>query len=88
MKHIIRANSLTTKRYLRVDPTCVTFYESAFVGGKHRFAFRDVLYVLMSVDNVLSLQVGREVFSLQVNPSKAKHQATISALLQGISQSA
>jgi hypothetical protein len=87
MKHIIRASTLTTKRYLQVDASGVTFYESSFVGGKHRFHFRDILYVLMSADSILSLQVGREVFSLQVKPSKAKHQATISALLQGIAQS-
>jgi hypothetical protein len=70
-----------------VYPSYAIFYESSFVGGKHVIAFKNILCVLMSADNVLSLQVGQEVYSLPVNPSKAKHQATIAALLQGISQS-
>ena len=86
MKYIIRANSLVTKRYLTVDAAGVTFYESSFVGGKHRFSFRDVENVLMSSDNVLSFQVGKEVFSLPIKSTKTKHQATINALIQGVGQ--
>ncbi len=87
MRHIIRASSFVTKRYLKVHATGVTFYESSFVGGKHHFNFREIENVLMSANNVLSFQVGKEVFSLPVKPHKTSHQMTINALIQGVAQS-
>ncbi len=84
MKHIIRANTLTAKRYLKVEPTGVTFYEAKFIGGKRRFSFGEIDSVLMSENWELSFQVRNEVFRLPTDPRQASHQATINALIQGI----
>ena len=82
----IKANSFAMQRYLQVDAGSVTFCETAFTGGKRTFAFQEIETVIMSTDNLLAFQVGQEVFSLPVNPSKKKHQQVIDALVQGVSR--
>ncbi len=83
----ISANSFATQRYLVVKAGGVTFCETSFMGGQRRFRFEEIDAVLMSTDNVLAFQVGQEVFSLPVKPSKPKHQQTIDALVEGVIRS-
>lgn len=73
----IRANSFFVNRYLKVTDTTVIFVETAAMGGRHKFRYDQIDYILMSPTNVLSFQVGREVFSIQTNPKKARHQQVI-----------
>ena len=77
----IKASSLFTARYLKVTDTGVVFQETAALGGKRRFNFSEIAYVLMSPSSELSFQVGNEIFSI---PVKAKHQPVIAALLDGV----
>jgi hypothetical protein len=82
----IKANSLTTQRYLEVDSGGVVFCETALAGGRRRFQFHQIDLVLMSPDNHLSFQVGLEVFRLPIKPNKKAHQDVINALVQEVSR--
>lgn len=79
----IRANSLFVNRYLKVVENGVVFVETAAMGGKRKFRFDQIDYVLMSPTNVLSFQVGNEVFSLKTNPKRLRHQQAIQQLIGG-----
>lgn len=78
----ISASDLVTQRYLSVDSEGVEFKETAFVGGKRRFAFREIDCVLLSAQGVLSFQVGREVFSVPTKRGDKKHQEVIDTLVR------
>lgn len=80
----ISANTLLEKHYLVVKPDGIKYYESAFIGGMHRFKFSEIDCLLMSPEHKLSFQVGREVFSIPTQPYNPKHQAAIAELLQQI----
>lgn len=82
MKHKITASSLFQRQYLIVHSKGVKFYENRLFGHTRRFGFDLILCVLQSPDNTLSIQVGREVFSIRTKPDNKKHQAAIAALLQ------
>lgn len=73
----IRANSAFVNRYLKVTDTEVIFAETAFIGGRRKFRYDQIDYMLLSPSNVLSFQVGREVFSIQANPAKPRHAQVI-----------
>jgi hypothetical protein len=76
----IRANSFFVNRYLKVTDTGVIFVETAAMGGKRKFNFGQIDYLLMSPSNVLSFQVGHEVFSIPIRPKKARHQQAVQQL--------
>ena len=84
----IWANTLTMRRYLQVRETEVVFLERAIGGGGRRFPFAQVDCLLLSRQNLLSFQVGREVFSLPTSPQNAEHQGAIQAFLMGVRRSA
>lgn len=84
MKYVIRANTLLTKRGLKVDSDGVTHVETSFFGGRRKFSFREIGCILLSSQHVLSFQAGHEVFSIPTNPGKRVHQETIQALVQGV----
>ena len=80
----IKANSLFVARSLTLDSAGVAFQETMAIGGRRRFAFDEIAFVLMSPDRVLSFQVGNEVFSIPTNPNNKKHQETIHALISAV----
>ena len=80
MTYKIRSSSLFLNRYLKVTDSGVIFVETALMGGKKKFSYGQIDYVLMSPANVLSFQVGNEVFSIQVDPFKPKHQQAVAQL--------
>lgn len=80
----IKSNTFFIQRYLYVDAYGVTFCETALAGGKRKFRFDQIECVCMSPENLLSFQVGNEVWSLPVNPKKRRHQEAVSALLNGL----
>lgn len=80
----IKANTFFMQRYLDVDAYGVTYCETALAGGKRRFRYDQIECVCMSPENLLSFQVGSEVFSLPIKPNKRKHQEAVSALLSGL----
>jgi hypothetical protein len=53
-----------------------------------RFSFGQIDLILMSPANILSFQVGREVFSIQTKPGDKTHQQIIDNLLQEVGRSA
>ncbi len=83
----INASSLFKKHYLLVDSGGVKFFDGSVFGAK-RFPFSKIACVLMSPDHKLSFQVSNEVFSIQTNPNKAKHQQVVTALLQEVQRTA
>lgn len=80
----IKANTLIYNRNILVDERGVEFYETAFIGGKRRFGFHQIQVVLLSNKNILSFQVGIEVFSLPVKPDKRKHAELIETLVSKV----
>jgi hypothetical protein len=80
----INSSSLLEKVYLSVESDGVTFYKSAFTGSKRRFRFRDIECILLSPENLLSFQVGHEIFSLPVKPDNSKHQKVISVFVNEV----
>ena len=87
MALVIRASSFFVKRYLKVTDWGVEFMETAALGGKRRFQFGEIDYILMSRSSVLSLQVRGEVFSIPTKPTKAKHRLVIDTLQQAVASS-
>ena len=87
MSLTIRASSAVVSQFLKVNATGVRYRETALFGGIQRFRFDQIEYILMSPDNVLSFQVGMEVFSIQTRPYKRKHHEAIEAMLRGVRQS-
>ena len=84
MKLKIEASNLVTKRYFLIDSEGVKFYESAFIGGHHRFGFNEIQCILMSSDNILSFQVKQEVFSIPIKPGKKKHKHVIDVFVNEV----
>jgi hypothetical protein len=87
MAAVIRASTFATKRYLKVTDWGVDFLETALVGGRKKFSFGQIDYILISADNILSFQVGQQVFSIQTKPGKAAHQAAINHLVNAVAGS-
>jgi len=80
----IKANSLIEHCYLQIFGSGVEYRRTAFTGGARHFPFGQVDAILMDANNVLSFQVGEEVFSLQTKPSNAKHREVIGIFLQEV----
>jgi hypothetical protein len=76
----IRANSFFVTRYLKLKDWGVIFMETAAIGGRRKFTWGQIDFILMSPENVLSLQVGNEVFSIPTKPTKPVHQKVIAQL--------
>lgn len=83
----IKASSLFVARSLALDSAGVAFQEATVLSKTRRFAFGEIDCILMSPDQVLSFQVGTEVFSIPTKPSNKKHQETIRALVQCVRDS-
>jgi len=83
----IKASDLITQRYLVVDSSGVEFKETAFVGGRRRFAFHEIDCVMLSTEGALSFQVGREVFSIRTKRDNRKHQEVIDTLVRELKAS-
>ncbi len=83
----IKANSAFESRSLTVDSQGVRFTQTAFVGGRRRFRFDQIDWILMSPSNVLSFQVGNEMCSIPTKPDNRRHQETIQALLHHVQAS-
>ncbi|MBI5722506.1 MAG: hypothetical protein HZA50_01000 [Planctomycetes bacterium] len=84
MALVISASTLFTRHGLKVDSSGVTHVETSFLGGRRKFAFRQIECVLISSQQVLSFQVGAEVFSVPIKPHNRRHQETINALVSSV----
>jgi hypothetical protein len=84
MGYLIRSRSLLVSHYLRVKDWGIVCMETAAITGKKKYKFNEIDFVLMSSTNVLSIQVGQRIFSIQTKPNKTKHQAAIQKLLLGV----
>jgi hypothetical protein len=83
----INGNTFATRRYLSVDGNGVEFCETATLGGCRRFGFHEVDLVLLSSSEELSLQVGQEIFRIQVKMSKPKHKKVVETLIRELGDS-
>ena len=79
----ISNNSLFEKHFLSVDSDGLKFYNSGLLGSR-RFRFNQIETVLLSPTNVLSFQVGNEVFSIPTKPDDQKHRNVIDFLVQEV----
>lgn len=86
MKLKIKASSAVMSHSLEVRPEGVRFTETALWGNRS-FGFSQIDCVLMAPNQVLSFQVGQEVFSIPTVPGNSTHQATIAALVEGVRRS-
>jgi hypothetical protein len=84
----IKANEAFIQRYLEISPKGVAFRETALGGSAKKFGFHQVDSILLSSNNVLSFQVGQEVFSISTKPADATHQALISRFLEEVGKTA
>lgn len=73
-------------RYLKVEEKGIIYCNTDFVGSK-KFRFDEIDFILLSPKSVLSFQVGKEVFSLPIQPGKIEHQQTLTAFIQAVEQS-
>lgn len=80
----IKASDGFINRFLEVSPNGVSFQETALGGRPKKFGFHQIDLILLSASNVLSFQVGQEVFSLPTKPADANHQAAINHLVQEV----
>lgn len=87
MAFVIRASSLFVKHYLKVTDRGVVFVEGAGFINKRKFTFQQIDFVLLSGDNLLSFQVGHEVFKIPVKAHKPKHVNAVNFLVSKINGS-
>ena len=80
----ISANTAFTHRYLLVDSSGVVFCETSTFGGVRRFNFDQVDCILSGEPNLLSFQVGDEVFSLPYKPRNSNHKKAIETLIHEV----
>lgn len=83
----ITNRSFLSSHILSVDSGGVKFASETSLGAK-RFRFHQIECVLMSPDHKLSFQVGREVFTIPIQPDNPKHQNVIACLLQEVRRTA
>lgn len=84
----IKANDAFIQRYLEISPKGIAFRETALGGSAKKFGFHQVDSILLSPNDVLSFQVGQEVFSIPTKSADATHQALISRFLEEVSKTA
>jgi hypothetical protein len=78
----ITARRFFVSHYLVVRRDSVKFYQSSVALGGKTFSFIQIDCILMSPDDVLSFQVGNEVFSIPTNPLKTKHRQAIGVFVE------
>ena len=87
MSFKISNSSLFDKHFLAVDSEGVRFNNGSSIVAK-RFRFSEIETVLFSANHTLSLQIGKEVFSIPTKPEDPDHQNLIAFLLQEVRRSA
>ena len=83
----INANTFLARRYLTVKDWGVIVMEPGILTSRRKYKFGQIDCVLMSPTHVLSLQVGQQVFQIQTNPGKPRHQQAIGKLLESVARS-
>ena len=76
----ISISGLATRQILSLDSEGVRYSEG--LGSGRRFRFHEIEYVLLSEDNILSVEVGNDAVSIRVKPGNAKHQEVIETLVK------
>lgn len=82
MKHKIKGGSLFETRSLALKPDKVLFAEGVIFASQRKFNYSEIEYVLLGKDNVLSFQVGQQIFRIPVRPGNTKDQAAISYFVE------
>jgi hypothetical protein len=82
----INASTFLAPRILKVDEKGVAFADASF-GSAKKFRFDQIDCVLLSPQNLLSFQVGRDLFSLPIRPDNKKHQQAVEAFLHAVKES-
>jgi hypothetical protein len=83
----IKANTLTRQRYLEIHSGGVIFCDAVALGGRRTFTYQQINCVLLSQDQVLSFQVGHEVFSLPLRPDNSAQLAALDTFVAGVKRS-
>ncbi len=82
MALVIKQHGFLTSKYLKVKDQYLTISVPSLVSNRQYWEYSNIDFILMSPDNVLSIQQGGEVFSIRTKPSRAKHQRTIRRLVE------
>lgn len=85
-KNIIKASTLFERRFLELTDAGVRFCDSPISSAGRKFRFDDVRGIVLSMDDILSFQVGEEVFSIQVKPGDGRHLEAIDAFVRAVSR--
>ena len=87
MALVIRDRSFVDSRTLKIEADGLRYVQALVWTRRKRFSFSEINCILLSNTNLLSFQVGNEVFSIQTKPHKPRHQEAIEALVQGVRRS-
>jgi hypothetical protein len=68
--------------WLKLNSRGVVYNKSALIGGAKRIAFREIDYVLMSDDHVLTIGRGTDLFSIKTKPGNARHAEAMGELVR------
>lgn len=78
----IDASSLLARQSLEVESDGIRYVAPSLAGSSRRFRYHEIECILLSEKNVLSFQVGTEVFSIQTRSDK--HLQIISTLVHEV----
>ena len=83
----IKANTLMRQRYLEIHSGSVIYCDAVALGGQQTFTYLQIECVLLSQDQVLSFQVGSEMFSLPLRLDKPAHRAALEVFVASVKRS-
>ena len=83
----ITASSALVSCYLKIDANGIAYCESVIGNRERRFRYDEISLVLLSPENLLSIQVGQEIFKLPIKPNDSKHQEGLQRLIAGTTSS-
>jgi hypothetical protein len=82
MKYRINASTAFVRRYLQVDDKGMVYFETALFSKTRRFSFDQIDFILLNDAGLLSVQIGREVFSVPTKSKDKKHQEAVQMLIR------
>ena len=87
MNFTIKAHGFFVAHSLKISEQGVVFENSAVSRIKRRVAFNQIDGMLMSEKNVLSIQVGSELFSIPTSSENPQHTEAIDAMVKAVQAS-
>ena len=83
----IANSSLLYYRSLGIDEQKVVYRDGTGLRDEKTFAYGDVSAVLLSAQNVLSIQISYQIFKIEIQPNNPDHQHFMTMLARWCRQS-